>query len=148
MIHTSNIYILVFSVTFSSIVCHLFPFSPPSGGSVSVEKIVSNQVSPLKQLERMGLGPSSGGGGNRDVVNIGMTPFYRSLPSRVVWSDIARMAQHKSKEDIEEDITNVDDGPDNLIDDGSHLTAEQMIQFLNNLAKHNSNFAVAREVKW
>ena len=49
---------------------------------------------------------------------------------------------------MEEDITNDDNGPDNLIDDGSHLTAEQMIQFLNNLAKHNSNFAVAREVKW
>ena len=42
----------------------------------------------------MGLGPSGGGGSNnRDIVNIGMTPFYRSLPSRVVWSDIARMAQ-------------------------------------------------------
>ena len=48
----------------------------------------------------MGLGPSSGGGGggNRDVVNIGMTPFYRSLPSRVVWSDIARMAQESGQD--------------------------------------------------
>ena len=56
--------------------------------------------------------------------------------------------QHKSKEDAEEMITDNDDANVHMINDGSHLTAEQMIQFLNNLAKHNSNFAVAREVKW
>ena len=100
--------------------CHLFPFSPPSGGSLSVEKIVSGQnpnfqqrfvthlektnssaptisgtdicismvtiknniLWPLKQIVSRN---RVGGGGS----TIGMTPFYRSVPSRVVWSGIA-----------------------------------------------------------
>ena len=34
------------------------------------------------------------------------------------------------------------------IDEEEHFTAEQMIQFLNNLAKENNQLSVGREVKW
>ena len=38
--------------------------------------------------------------------------------------------------------------PEDVEDDDEHFTAEQMIQFLNNLAKENNKLSVGREVKW
>lgn len=38
--------------------------------------------------------------------------------------------------------------PEDVDDNDEHFTAEQMIQFLNNLAKENNELSVGREVKW
>ena len=38
--------------------------------------------------------------------------------------------------------------PEDVEDDDEHFTAEQMIQFLNNLAKENNKLSAGREVKW
>ena len=38
--------------------------------------------------------------------------------------------------------------PEDVEEDDEHFTAEQMIQFLNNLAKENNRLSVGREVKW
>merc|ERR1719411_1268120 len=49
----------------SAVVAHIFPFSPPSGGSAAVEKIVRSSNFDQRDL-------NSG---------MGMTPFYRSAPT-------------------------------------------------------------------
>ena len=38
--------------------------------------------------------------------------------------------------------------PEDVEEEDEHFTAEQMIQFLNNLAKENNRLSVGREVKW
>ena len=38
--------------------------------------------------------------------------------------------------------------PEDGQEDDEHFTAEQMIQFLNNLAKENNKLSVGREIKW
>ena len=38
--------------------------------------------------------------------------------------------------------------PEDVEEDDEHFTAEQMIQFLNNLAKENNKLSVGREIKW
>merc|ERR1711971_2456 len=143
--------ILSLSLLVTSLDCHLFPFSPPSGGSLSVEKIVSGQNPNFQQRNRVG------GGGS----TIGMTPFYRSVPSsRVVWSGMAGVGagaeggvhawpayQMMTKSRARaENLGNL--VPEDVEDDDEHFTAEQMIQFLNNLAKENNKLSVGREIKW
>ena len=38
--------------------------------------------------------------------------------------------------------------PEDVEEDDEHFTAEQMIQYLNNLAKENNKLSVGREIKW
>ena len=38
--------------------------------------------------------------------------------------------------------------PEDVEEDDEHFTAEQMIQYLNNLAKENNKQQQGREIKW
>ena len=144
--------------------------------------IKNNTLWPLKQIVSRN---RVGGGGS----TIGMTPFYRSVPSRVVWSGIAGVGAGAEGGSVHawpayqmmtkvpgrnillyawiflkaleyftqlitlqqsraraENLGNL--VPEDVQEDDEHFTAEQMIQFLNNLAKENNKLSVGREIKW
>merc|ERR1711976_603253 len=143
---TSGVLLTILGLTVTSLECHIFPFKPistPGGGSGSssaLEKLVRshNQVASISQLS----GEKNRGAG------IAMTPFYKSLPSRVMWSDIARIAGSKHKSRIEAGDGSLDDLNFDLNDDNqNHLTAEEMIQYLATLSQ-NGDIGSARGVKW
>merc|ERR1711971_270392 len=123
-----------------SAVAHIFPFSPPSGGSASVEKIVRSSNFDQRDL-------SSG---------IGMTPFYRSVPSRLSMSvsgggdssseghPFPAYQRINSNHQVR---TNNQAGLTEDQERTVYLTVDEMREFLRKMSRNN-NFATGREIKW
>merc|ERR1712019_98518 len=108
-----------------SVVAHIFPFSPPSGGSAAVEKIVRSSNFDQRDL-------SSG---------IGMTPFYRSEGEGHPFPAYQRInSNHQVRTNNQAGLTEDQEGT-------AYLTVDEMRQFLRKLSRNN-NFAAGREIKW
>merc|ERR1712203_269090 len=125
-------------------VAHIFPFSPPSGGSAAaVEKMVRSSNFDQRDL-------SSG---------IGISPFYRSVPTRVSlsvsggggdsssegeghpWPAYQRInSNHQVRTTNQAGLTEDQEKT-------AYLTVDEMRDFLRKLSRNN-NLAAGREVKW
>ena len=86
---------------------------------------------------------------------IGMTPFYRSVPSQIILSDggadgssieghpwpAYQRINSQGVRTSQQAGTGQDRGTD-------YLTVDQMRQFLRKLSKQKNSFAAGREIKW
>merc|ERR1712051_413023 len=86
---------------------------------------------------------------------IGMTPFYRSVPSQIIYSEGGSESPSSeghpwpayqrinSKQVVRPSREDTADH-----DGTTYLTVDQMRQFLRKVSKQNNNFASGREIKW